>query len=70
MVTGRKAPAAPDRMKKDTLKPPSEYVRVPAGMEEVFLRGLSLEIQRRYFRYGEFAGGVGDPEREKDEEGP
>lgn len=52
MVTGRKAPAAPDRMKKDTLKPPSEYVRVPAGMEEVFLRGLSLEIQRRYFSMG------------------
>lgn len=68
MVTGRKAPAAPDRMKKDTLKPPSEYVRVPAGMEEVFLRGLSLEIQRRYFSMGNLLAALGDPEREKDEE--
>ena len=49
MVTGRKVPSAPDRLKKDSLKPPSEYVSVPAEMEEVFLRGLSLEIQRRYF---------------------
>lgn len=68
MVTGRKAPAAPDRMKKDTLKPPSEYVRVPAGMEEVFLRGLSLEIQRRYFSMRNLLAALGDPEREKDEE--
>lgn len=68
MVTGRKVPSAPDRLKKDSLKPPSEYVSVPAGMEEVFLRGLSLEIQRRYFSMENMLAALGNPEREKDEE--
>ena len=61
MVTGRKVPAAPDRLKKDTLKPPSEYVSVPAGMEEVFLRGLSLGIQRRYFSIENMLAALGNP---------
>ena len=68
MVTGRKVPAAPDRLKKDTLKSPSEYVSVPAGMEEVFLRGLSLEIQGRYFSMENMLAALGDPEEKKDEE--
>lgn len=68
MVTGRKVPAAPDRLKKDSLKLPSEYVSVPAEMEEVFIRGLSLEIQRRYFSMENMQAALGDSEREKDEE--
>ncbi len=49
MVTGHKVPPAPERVKKDTLRPPSFYVKVPPQSEEAFLRGLSVDIQRRYF---------------------
>ena len=68
MVTGKKVPSAPDRLKKDSLKPPSEYVSVLPEMEELFLRGLSLEIQKRYFCVENMLTALGDSERKKDEE--
>lgn len=49
MVTGKKVPPAPERLKKDILLPPSAFVKVDPKLEEAFRRGLSLEIQQRYF---------------------
>lgn len=49
MVTERKVPSATERLKKDLLKPLSEYTRVQKGQEQAILQGLSLEIQKRYF---------------------
>lgn len=49
MMTGKKVPAAPERLKKDTLKPPSELVKIVPELEQALMQGLSLDIQRRYF---------------------
>lgn len=49
MVTRHKVPAALERLKKDPLQLPSEYVKIPEDIENIFLRGLSVDIQRRYF---------------------
>lgn len=49
MVTGHKVPPAPQRMKKEILREPSDYVKMPEKIEQAFLRGLSVDIQRRYF---------------------
>lgn len=59
MVTGHKAPPAPERLKKDSLKPADTYVKVPGGMGAVFSRGLSLEIQKRYFSLENFLEQLG-----------
>ena len=49
MVTGRKVPSAPERLQKDSLQPASAYVKTDPVQERAFLRGLQLEIQKRYF---------------------
>lgn len=49
MVTGHKVPPALQRIKKDSLRAPGSYVKVPEKVEQVFMRGLSVDIQRRYF---------------------
>lgn len=59
MVTGRKVPPAPVRVKKDSLKEPSAYVKVPEKMEQVFIRGLSVDIQGRYFSMENLLAGLG-----------
>ena len=48
-VTGHKVPAAPQRVKRDHIKVPSDFVKVPDQMEQAFMRGLSVDIQSRYF---------------------
>lgn len=49
MVTGHKVPPAPERLKKDSLKPADAYVNVSGEMGDAFYRGLSIDIQKRYF---------------------
>ena len=48
-VTGHKVPAAPQRVKRDHIRVPSDFVKVPDQMEQAFMRGLSVDIQSRYF---------------------
>lgn len=48
-VTGHKVPAAPQRVKRDYIRVPSDFVKVPDQMEQAFMRGLSVDIQSRYF---------------------
>ena len=58
MVTGHKVPSAPERAKKDSLKEPGDYVKVPEKMEQVFMRGLSVDIQGRYFSMENLLSGL------------
>lgn len=48
-VTGHKVPAAPQRVRRDHIRVPSDFVKVPDQMEQAFMRGLSVDIQSRYF---------------------
>ena len=48
-VTGHKVPSAPQRVRRDHLRMPSDFVKVPDQMEQAFMRGLSVDIQSRYF---------------------
>ena len=48
-VTGHKVPAAPQRVRRDHIRIPSDFVKVPDQMEQAFMRGLSVDIQSRYF---------------------
>lgn len=49
LMTGERIPPAASRIRKDDLKAPSVYAKIPADMEQAILRGLELEIQKRYF---------------------
>lgn len=70
MTTGHKVPPAPERAGKDNLKGPGAYVRVPEKMEQIFMRGLSVDIQGRYFSMENLmallgiSGSWGEPEKE------
>lgn len=64
MVTGRKIPAARDRIKRDRLKRPSVYIPVNGEEESVLMQGLSLDAQRRYFSVSVFAEQLGVGSRE------
>lgn len=48
-VTGHKVPTAPQRVRRDHIRIPSDFVKVPDQMEQAFMRGLSVDIQSRYF---------------------
>lgn len=63
MVTGHRVPPALQRIKKDSLRAPSDFVKVPEKMEQVFLRGLSVDVQRRYFSVGNLLSGLSESKR-------
>ena len=63
LVTGRKVPPAPERLQKDSLQPASAYVRADSRQEQAFLRGLNLEIQKRYFSGENLLAGLGFTEK-------
>lgn len=49
LLTGRKAASAQERMKKDSLKPISDYMPLSAEMEQMVMQGLELDVQKRFF---------------------
>ncbi|SHK27990.1 serine/threonine protein kinase [Hespellia stercorisuis] len=49
LLTGRKVPSAPDRVAEDDLHPIHEYARIDVASEQAVMRGLSLDIQKRFF---------------------
>lgn len=62
MVTGKKVPPAPERIKEDTLKLPSEYVKIQPELEQAFMQGLAVDVQRRYFSIENLMGRITMPE--------
>lgn len=49
LLTGEKPVPAAERIRRDTIKPPSFYEAVPAEVEHLLMHGLEMEIQKRYF---------------------
>lgn len=69
MVTGKKVPSAPERIKKDTLRVPSEYVKISPEMESAFMQGLSMDMQQRYFSLENLMGRLSMSYDEKEQLG-
>ena len=59
MVTGRPVPHALKRKKRERLRRPSFYAALQARTEQALMRGLSLEIQTRYFSLESFLESMG-----------
>lgn len=66
-VTGHKVPAAPQRVRRDHIRVSSDFVKVPDQMEQAFMRGLSVDIQSRYFSIVNLLHQL-DLQEEKDDE--
>lgn len=49
VLGGQKPPSAPERMQKDELQPLSFYAEVDKQMEKAVMKGLELEIRKRFF---------------------
>lgn len=49
VIGGQKPPSAPERMQKDELQPLSFYAEVDKQMEKAVMKGLELEIRKRFF---------------------
>lgn len=69
MVTGKKVSPAPERIKKDTLRLPSEYVKISPEMESAFMQGLSMDMQQRYFSLENLMGRLSMSYDEKEQLG-
>ncbi len=48
-LTGRKVPAAAERLRKDSLRCMSDYIAVAPGLDQAVVQGLELEMKKRFF---------------------
>lgn len=58
-LTGERTPSSAQRIQKDEIHSVSFYQKIDRHMEQAILRGLSLEIQQRYFSMELLLHGMG-----------
>ncbi len=49
ILTGRKVPAAAERLRKDSLRCMSDYIAVAPDLDQAVMQGLELEMKKRFF---------------------